>query len=208
MKKIDPYKILGLRRNANAADIRAAYRKRSKETHPDIQGDGHGEREFHDVKTSYDVLITPARRAKFDATGTIDEDAVDNTMAHVYQRMTEAFGIVMRVCGERGIDPVTLNMVEVMIHAIEDNTKDRHTAIEQLEQAIAKLERIKVRFFVKDKKGPNQMHMIIQGQIDQARNRAEGEKKEIEASGMAIEILRRFGFDVQPQVQTTYYIMR
>jgi curved DNA-binding protein CbpA len=63
---IDPYDILGLSRDADAAAIKSAYRRRAKSAHPDTGGDAEL---FADLKLAYELLLDPVRRKVFDDTG-------------------------------------------------------------------------------------------------------------------------------------------
>lgn len=59
------YRALGLTPTATAEEIAAAFRRRSKETHPDTSGRESAE-EFVQVSAAYEVLGDPARREKYD----------------------------------------------------------------------------------------------------------------------------------------------
>lgn len=59
----DPYEVLGVARNAGAWQIKAAFRKRSKATHPDHGGNPE---EFAAVVEAYDILRDPEKRAAYD----------------------------------------------------------------------------------------------------------------------------------------------
>lgn len=61
------YDELGVKKDADAATIKRAHRKRVSETHPDVKG-GDSE-EFRKAQHAYMVLIDPERRKKYDDTG-------------------------------------------------------------------------------------------------------------------------------------------
>jgi DnaJ-class molecular chaperone len=70
----DPYKELGVSRGANAAEIKAAFRKLAKELHPDKnRGDTATEERFKRVSAAFDLLNDPEKKAKYDS-GQIDAD--------------------------------------------------------------------------------------------------------------------------------------
>jgi DnaJ-class molecular chaperone len=70
----DPYKELGVSRTASADEIRKAYRKLAKETHPDRNpGDKASEERFKRVTAAFDLLGDEDKRKRFDR-GEIDAD--------------------------------------------------------------------------------------------------------------------------------------
>ncbi len=68
----DPYKTLGVARDASEADIKKAYRKLAKQLHPDRNKDNPKASErFSQVTVAYDLLSDKDKRARFDR-GEID----------------------------------------------------------------------------------------------------------------------------------------
>jgi DnaJ-class molecular chaperone len=68
----DPYKTLGVARDASAADIKRAYRQLAKKLHPDLNpGNTKIEQQFKDVSHAYSILGDAKKRKQFDA-GEID----------------------------------------------------------------------------------------------------------------------------------------
>jgi molecular chaperone DnaJ len=69
MKK-DFYEILGISKNADAAEIKKAYRKKAIEFHPDKNpGDTAAEENFKKAAEAYEILSDPQKKAKFDQYG-------------------------------------------------------------------------------------------------------------------------------------------
>ena len=64
------YDILGVKRDASADELRAAYRKLARKHHPDINpGDKRAEDRFKQVAAAYEVLSDAKRRAAYDEFG-------------------------------------------------------------------------------------------------------------------------------------------
>ena len=69
-KFIDYYKILGVPKDIPQADIKAAYRKRSKQFHPDLHPDDpKAKAKFQLLNEAYEVLNDPDKRARYDQYG-------------------------------------------------------------------------------------------------------------------------------------------
>lgn len=67
----DYYELLGVSRAASVEEIRAAYRKRASEYHPDRHpGDAEVAKKFCEFSQAYEVLTDPARRQAYDRSGT------------------------------------------------------------------------------------------------------------------------------------------
>ena len=63
----DYYEILGVPRDASAEDIKKAFRRLARETHPDANpGDPAAEEHFREIAEAYEVLSDPGRRARYD----------------------------------------------------------------------------------------------------------------------------------------------
>lgn len=68
--KRDYYEVLGLKKGADEAAIKKAYRSLAKKYHPDMNpGDTQAEAKFKEVNEAYDVLSDPDKRAKYDQYG-------------------------------------------------------------------------------------------------------------------------------------------
>ncbi len=66
----DLYTVLGLGRDASQEDIKKAYRKMSKEWHPDKhKGDKGAESKFKEINEAYEVLGNPDKRGNYDRFG-------------------------------------------------------------------------------------------------------------------------------------------
>ncbi len=66
-EKRDYYEVLGVAKNANADEIKKAYRKAAIQFHPDKNpGDKEAEEKFKEAAEAYDVLSNPDKRARYD----------------------------------------------------------------------------------------------------------------------------------------------
>lgn len=82
----DLYSVLGLQKGASPEDIKRAYRKEALAKHPDRGG---AKEDFQKLQAAYDVLSNPDRRAVYDQTGEVGEQATGSHMPN----MSELFSM-------------------------------------------------------------------------------------------------------------------
>ncbi len=80
----DPYKVLGVPRDASDDDIRSAYRKLAKELHPDLNPSNRAsaEERFKKVSAAYEIVGDATKRGQYDR-GEID---ANGEQRRTYQR--------------------------------------------------------------------------------------------------------------------------
>jgi molecular chaperone DnaJ len=62
----DYYGVLGVRRDADADEIKKAYRRLARELHPDVNPDPQTQERFKEVTQAYEVLSDPEKRQMYD----------------------------------------------------------------------------------------------------------------------------------------------
>lgn len=72
----DHYKVLGVRRDASAAEIQKAYRSLARKYHPDLNpNDKAAKQKFQEVQQAFDVLSDSSKREMYDRYGSAFESA-------------------------------------------------------------------------------------------------------------------------------------
>ena len=70
MAFIDYYKILGVKKDIPQDEVKAAFRKRTKQFHPDLHpNDPKAKAKFQALTEAYDVIGDPIKRKKYDGYG-------------------------------------------------------------------------------------------------------------------------------------------
>jgi molecular chaperone DnaJ len=73
--KEDYYSALGIHKNAKEPEIKKAYRRMARKSHPDVNpGDKSAEERFKKIQEAYDVLSDPKKRAMYDQYGFYSEN--------------------------------------------------------------------------------------------------------------------------------------
>ena len=85
----DPYRLLGVGREAKPEELRRAYHKLAKRYHPDLNpGKSEAEQRFKAINAAYDLLSDPDKRARFDR-GEIDASGSERPEREFYRRHAE-----------------------------------------------------------------------------------------------------------------------
>ncbi len=75
MEKRDYYEVLGLTKSASKDDIKKAYRKLSKQYHPDLNKEPGADEKFKEIAEAYEVLSDDQKKARYDQFGHEDPNA-------------------------------------------------------------------------------------------------------------------------------------
>ncbi|KAK4418910.1 DnaJ protein ERDJ3A [Sesamum alatum] len=68
-KKLDPYKVLGVDRNASQREIQKAFHKLSLQYHPDKNKNKGAQEKFSEINNAYDILSDEQKRKNYDLYG-------------------------------------------------------------------------------------------------------------------------------------------
>lgn len=87
---LDPYKLLGVSKDASQDEIKRKYREIAKKNHPDLNpGDAAAETRFKEANQAYDILGDAEKRAKFDR-GEIDATGQERPEQQYYRQYAES----------------------------------------------------------------------------------------------------------------------
>ena len=93
----DYYEALGVSRDADAAEIRRAYRKLARQYHPDVNKEPGAEDRFKAISEAYEVLRDEEKRARYDRLGANWRNGQDVSGARGFEeafRNADGFGDV------------------------------------------------------------------------------------------------------------------
>jgi curved DNA-binding protein CbpA len=148
----DPYQVLGVDRAVDALAIRRAYRSRAKKLHPDAGGSAEA---FSRLSRAHLVLADPARRARFDRDGTIDESAADNSFSKAVSVCVGFFAAAVEHHVRSGApDPTTVDLVSLAREAFRKEITKYEEQKRPIERARKKLEQVEARLRAKKTANP------------------------------------------------------
>lgn len=120
------YDKLGVGKDASTEEIKSAYRKRVRKSHPDVGGDPD---EFKEVTQAYEILVTEETRKRYDQTGSAEKPELNWLEATVAELASQEFA------NPKG-DPIK----RMRVTAANKRDEAKH-ASENLRKASAKLQK-------------------------------------------------------------------
>jgi curved DNA-binding protein CbpA len=169
----DLYEELGVKRNADAAAIKAAGKRVAKETHPDRPGGGDPER-FARSRRALAVLSDPAAREHYDRTGDDGggRSKLEDPVAMILIQALEA--ALSKLIDE---DPEYFDLPAGMRERLDAQIAQGEEAQEGIAEAQAKLEELAARLSFNGE-GPDVIGDRIRDKLRQnAANREENARK-------------------------------
>ena len=130
MSDFDPYKALGVGPEATTGEIKQAYKKRAKATHPDTGGSAD---EFENVGKAYKLLTDQRLRDRYDKTGSTEE-TVSNTLANAINTVSTRFVLALMNDDVERVDIVRLvrSSIEKDIKQLQDNVNEGKLSIAKI----------------------------------------------------------------------------
>ena len=162
---MNPYEVLGVAKDADASAIKRAYRRAAKRAHPDAGG---STQRFVKLNQAMSVLTNPTRRERFDRTGSVDDDAVDNTLSFAMQLISGALDAVLQQeMAKQRIPEQISDLLSLIRRNLTNQEFKARDEIKMIAEGIKVNERLLGRFT--DKEGIGRMESLLKGRIGQLR---------------------------------------
>lgn len=196
MTAFDPYEVLGVPKDADAAAVKSAYRRKAQDAHPDKGGEAE---DFQRLNRANEILSDPEKRAKYDATGIVD-DAANNTEQAALNLINAMLAQVLQGDG----DPLTCDVVAEMKAAIDGELRDAESKKRPLVRAQERIEKMRGRFIAAE--GPGRFDQMLEWHGKQIAAQLSRFETLIAERKRAMEIVsdHTYRFDQSPQVTMWY----
>lgn len=188
------YETLGVPRDAGAADIKGAFRKRAKKAHPDGGGSAN---EFAALNRAYLVLIDPVRRDTYDRTGQADDKPVDNAHVEALVIIKTMMDQIIEQAGER----IEADVVAHMRNAMDERVREIGRNVEASRRKAKRLRRIADKF--RKKNGENLLRKMVEAKIGGIEHGIESAERMLASIAKAKALLEDYSFEAdEPATET------
>jgi curved DNA-binding protein CbpA len=183
----DLYQVLGVKRAATKEQIRRAYRRRAKISHPDSGGSAH---EFGAVATAYGVLSDTKRREQYDRTGEIEPTQPDNFDASAIEIIAQKF--LMIIYGKH--DVASMDIAGLVEEAIHEDIAQRNINISSQRRAVQRATELRARVKRKADDQENMLARVLDWHELSTRNLIKKNEEAVCSMNRALEILNDYSF--------------
>ena len=193
---IDLYKLLGIKRGASKAEVRKAYRRKAKVSHPDTGGSADT---FSALATAHEVLSDARRREKYDATGEIEPARPDNADVAAVEIIAQKLGLIIH--SEHDVS--ALGIGEMIEQAIREDIARRQAGIADHNRAIERAAKLRARVKRKKDGGDNTLARVLDWHERAAKDLIKKSEEAVSSMERALEILDGYDFidDLPPIVE-------
>ncbi|PDS77743.1 DnaJ C-terminal domain-containing protein [Rhizobium sp. L43] len=135
----DPYKILGVKRDAAADEIKAAWRNMAKSAHPDHnQGDPTATARFAEIGRAYETLKDPRKRSLFDNAVRMAE-AKKNEQTIMQQRQAAREAAVRAKAAQANAERVMEELARAAQKAAADGSRQQAGSAEPADEMVERI---------------------------------------------------------------------
>jgi curved DNA-binding protein CbpA len=179
--------VLGIGRGAAQDDLRRAYRRKAKTSHPDSGGSVGA---FGEIATAYAVLSDPERRERYDLTGEIDLPRADTFDASAIEVIAQKLGLIIHA--EQ--DVTSLDIGALIDGAIREDMAQRRANIANHERAIQRTTKLRARIKRKANGKDNMLAKVLDWHEASAKDQIKKNQAAITSLERSLEILKDYSF--------------
>lgn len=184
----DPYKTLGVNKNATKKDIKKAYRAKAKIHHPDRNGDAEL---FAEISKAHVILIDDKKRRFYDETGQTDEGFKSQINGIARERLGQFF---LGVIDKQKDQIFETDIIDLIEKNIFNFTEECENIIRNARKKEKRFKKIKKRIKYKGK-SVNLFVAIIDGKIKNCKFVIGQAEFDIKIFDKMSKFLKDFEFD-------------
>jgi curved DNA-binding protein CbpA len=184
---IDLYRLLGIKRGATKEDVRRAYRRKAKVSHPDSGGSVEA---FSALATAHDVLSDENRRERYDTTGEIEPARPNNFDGSAIEVIAHKLGLIIHA----EHDVTSMDIGAVIEQAIREDIVSRKSSIASQIQAVERAGCLRARVRRKANGEDNALARVLDWHERATKDHVKKNEEAVRAMERALEILEGYSF--------------
>ena len=192
---IDLYRLLGVKRGATKDEVRKAYRRKAKISHPDKGGSAEA---FSALTVAHEVLSDERRREKYDTTGEIEPAKPNNFDGSAVEVIAQKLGLIIYAESELS----ELDIGTLIEQSIRDDIARRQASIAEQSRAIERTAKLRARVRRKAEGADNMLARVLDWHERSSKDHIKKNEEAVSSMERALEILDGYLFiDDRPRVE-------
>lgn len=184
---MNPYEVLGVRKNATPAQIKRAHRRRAMETHPDRGGSPE---DFSAVTLAWKVLSDEKHRAHFDRTGEMPDTGPNRERQMLLTMLSLHVMSIVAQAAQKDVDIGSEDFLGLIRESVDHAIRELGKQLAVLENQKRIMREAMKRFITTDEE--NVIVAVLQGHIDQVNRNLAGTSAEIDRNEKVRELLKTY----------------
>lgn len=195
--KENPYTILGVSKTATKSEIKTAYRKKAKESHPD-KNEGKEIPEFRKYTFAYKVLIDSEKRKAYDETGQWEEKQ-EPTLDD--QAVTVLSVLVNRSVATVGVGIMNTDFVAFLRKSLKVDITNFKRTIHQVKTTLNIYRTLKKRIKITKEDPQNILYTLLDREIHTYTEALKNIFQNIEIRQRAVKLLENYLWDFGREIE-------
>lgn len=187
----DLYGTLGVSAAATQAEIKKAYRRVAKESHPDRQDGGDRDR-FEEATRAVAVLSNERKRANYDKTGD-PEDKPENKITNAIGFLS---GLALKLVEDERVEEGTLDVVKAMTQVVHEHRNEAIKTLGEIDRKLRRITRSMKRFRRKTRGEPNFLSLSFEQRIRELKRIVGTVEEDRDKFDLCLKLLEDYAFDV------------
>lgn len=196
---MDPYKTLGVSRDATQAEINKAFRALSRQFHPDCDSSPEAAERYKLITFAYEILGDESHRANFDEHGLGGLDTRQEAVSLIGTLVVQLIDKIMDAALQEL--PVSLDVVDMLRKGITASLTVHRTEIRRLEKGIKVIGNSMARIRAKD----NLLSQMFEVQVKQLQKALSQILHMVEVEEAAARIVNDHKFEVDKSIVITNF---
>jgi curved DNA-binding protein CbpA len=199
-KPFDPYKVLGVPRDADTPTVRKAYRRMAKTTHPDAGGDCEA---FQQAARAVAILDDPAKRERYDRTGSVEDDPVQSPYHDALAIIMPIIAAGVQAWASDPINTCDIEKITLFVNlrdALEKMRSGQLAEVDKAQRGIDKLRKLAKRTRRKDGT-TSPIALAMEGEARRIETVLEPMRRKMAGIDAAIALVKDHKFDPEKASQ-------
>lgn len=194
---MNPYSTLGVEKDADGKQIKAAYRRLSSIHHPD-KPDGDAAK-FQEIKLAYDVLSDKDRRERYDKLGRLDVSKITPQRVRLFIQESMRHAIEAQRPDGSTDDPLRENIRDKVLLGLAGARIELQRRLNEAKRKLKRAETLKANFVANTDYDP--VGEALTEEVNRLKDEVDSQQDALELSEEVERVLKTYKYKIDPRAE-------